>query len=99
LGDLFQTMLRFADAKQTDHTYILSGKHHLLHPDTMIEPYDVNLNLVSQAELMQWSEKVLEQLKETCDLENDKFYILTNEIYRRHLTPYIVNYQIPMHID
>ena len=99
-GDLFQELMDFAEAKNPTKTFILSGKHHLLELDTEIEPYDVNLNHVSEKELKAWSAKVLEQLMEQgCNLQKDYFYLLTNETYRRHLVTEIKTYEVPFHIE
>ena len=92
--------MHFADAEKPDKVFILSGKHHLLKLEEIIEPYDVNLNLVSEEALVTWSNKVLNQLKaEGCDLEKDYFYLLTNETYRRHLMTEIKQYEVPFYIE
>lgn len=99
-GDLFKKSMDFAEAKNPAKIFILSGKHHLLELETEIEPYDVNLNNVLEAELKDWSAKVLTQLKETgFDLQNDYFYLLTNETYRRHLVTEIKQYEVPFYIE
>lgn len=99
-GDLFKQLMDFAKAKNPAKIFILSGKHHLLDLETEIEPYDVNLNHVSEEELKDWSAKVLAQLVETgCDLQNDYFYLLTNETYRRHLVTEIKQYEVPFYIE
>jgi len=99
-GDLFQQLMDFANAKNPTKVFILSGKHHLLDLETEIAPYDVNLNHVSETALKEWSTKVLEQLVEKgCDLQENYFYLLTNETYRRHLVPAIRRYEIPFYIE
>ncbi len=99
-GDLFKQLMDFAEAQQPAHIFILSGKYHLLELETEIEPYDVNLNKVSEEALVDWSNKVLTQLKEKgCDLQNDYFYLLTNETYRRHLVSDIKQYEVPFYIE
>ncbi len=99
-GDLFQELMAFAEAKNPAKVFILSGKYHLLDLDTEIEPYDVNLNHVSETELKAWSAKVIAQLKAAgCNLQNDYFYLLTNETYRRHLVTEIKYYEVPFHIE
>jgi len=99
-GDLFQQLMEFAKAKNPAKIFILSGKHHLLDLDTEIAPYDVNLNHVSEEKLKQWSAKVLKQLVAAdCDLQNDYFYLLTNETYRRHLISEIKQYEVPFYIE
>ncbi len=99
-GDLFKKLMDFAEAQHPANIFILSGKHHLLDLETEIEPYDVNLNEVSEEALKAWSNKVLTQLKEkACDLQNDYFYLLTNETYRRHLVSKIKQYEVPFYIE
>ena len=99
-GDLFQELMDFAKAKKPAKIFVLSGKHHLLDLETEIEPYDVNLNHVSEKVLKAWSTKVLEQLVTAgCDLQKDYFYLLTNETYRRHLVPAIKQYEVPFYIE
>ena len=99
-GELFQELMAFAKAKGPAKIFILSGKHHLLELTTEIAPYDVNLNHVSTTELKAWSAKVLAQLvTQGCDLQNDYFYLLTNETYRRHLVTEIKHYEVPFHIE
>jgi len=98
-GDLFKQLMDFAKAKNPTKIFILSGKHHLLDLDTEIEPYDVNLNKVSEEELKDWSVKVLEQLKEKgCNLKEDYFYLLTNDVYRKYLVQEIKHFEVPFYI-
>ncbi|MFK7981557.1 MAG: DUF6884 domain-containing protein [Saprospiraceae bacterium] len=99
-GELFQELMDFANAKNPAKIFILSGKHHLLALNTEIAPYDVNLNHISEKELKAWSAKVLAQLvAKGCDLQNDYFYLLTNETYRRHLVTAIKQYEVPFYIE
>ena len=99
-GDLFKQLMGFEADKNPPKIFILSGKHHLLDLATEIEPYDVNLNHVSEGKLRDWSAKVLEQLvAQGCDLQKDYFYLLTNETYRRHLVTEIKQYEVPFYIE
>ena len=99
-GELFKKLMGFAKDTKPAKIFILSGKHHLLKLDTEIAPYDVNLNHVSEDALKDWSAKVLEQLiEEGCNLQNDYFYLLTNETYRRHLLTAIKQYEVPFYIE
>jgi len=99
-GQLFEKLMQFAEAQAPTAIFILSGKHHLLSLETEIAPYDVNLNHVSEKELKDWSKKVLNQLVEAgCDLQNDYFYLLTNETYRRHLVTEMKHYEAPFYIE
>jgi len=97
-GELFQQLWSYGQLLHPDQVFILSGKHHLLHPDTIIEPYDVNLNEASEDDLRHWSKKVVTQLSRCADLRQDTFYILANETYRKYLTDKIQNYRVPIHI-
>jgi len=99
-GDLFKQLMGFAANKNPAKIFILSGKHHLLDLEMEIEPYDVNLNHVSEEALKDWSAKVLAQLIDKgCDLQQDYFYLLTNETYRRHLVTEIKQYEVPFYIE
>lgn len=99
-GQLFEKLMQFAEAQNPAAIFILSGKHHLLTLEEEIAPYDVNLNHVSEAALKDWSTKVLNQLVEAgYDLQNDYFYLLTNEVYRRHLVSQMKNYEAPFYIE
>lgn len=99
-GKLFEQLMEFAHAQNPTAIFILSGKHHLLDLDTEIAPYDVNLNKVSEEELKNWSTKVLEQLrKKGCNLKEDYFYILTNDVYRKYLVEEIKHFEVPFHIE
>jgi len=46
--------------------FILSAKHGLLHPDEVIEPYDVSLEGSSAAESRAWADRVGPRLVELC---------------------------------
>lgn len=45
-----------------DRWYVLSAKHGLVAPETVIEPYDETLTKLGKAERQAWGEKVTEQL-------------------------------------
>lgn len=47
-----------------DDWYITSAEHHILHPDTEIEPYDKSLTEMSAAERRAWGGPTSEQLRE-----------------------------------
>jgi len=99
-GQLFEKLMQFAEAQNPTAIFILSGKHHLLNLETEIAPYDVNLNHVSEEALKDWSAKVLRQLIEAgYDLQNDFFYLLTNETYRRHLVSEMKYFEAPFYIE
>lgn len=41
VSQLFKKCLRLRRTDLRYRWYVLSAKHHLLHPDTVIEPYDM----------------------------------------------------------
>lgn len=60
----FRKARRYAEANH-DEWYILSAKHHLLHPDgPPIEPYEETLNQASVDEKRSWAQTVYQQLQE-----------------------------------
>jgi hypothetical protein len=68
-----------------DRWYDLSAKHGLLHPDTVIEPYDIKLDVNHRTAppIHQWAAKVREQLEvELAGIENVRLLILADEQYR-----------------
>lgn len=98
-GPLFQQLLHYAAAQKPDHQFILSGKYGLLKMNQIIEPYDVNLNLATEEELKIWAKRVLKELAEHADFEQDHFVLLTNPTYAKHLIPNFKSYEIPIKIE
>ena len=98
-GEVFEQLMNYAYSRKADKIFILSAKHYLLHLETEIAPYDLNLNHQPEAALLAWSNKVLEQLAQEADLEHDLFVYLTNELYRKYLTPHTPNYEVPFVIE
>lgn len=64
---------------------ILSAKHHLVNPETRLEPYDFSLKSLSSAEQIGWATRVFEQLKVSSS-PNDRLAILADELYSRDLS-------------
>ncbi|HEB61861.1 MAG TPA: hypothetical protein ENI82_01805 [Bacteroidetes bacterium] len=98
-GELFEQLMNYAHSLNPDQIFILSGKHHLLHLETEIEPYDLNLNHQSEEALIAWSNKVLQQLAQIADLRKDLFVYLTNDVYRKYLSQHTPNFKVPFVID
>lgn len=98
-GPLFQRMMTYAHSLNAKKIFILSGKHHLLHLDTVIAPYDLNLEHVPEADLLQWSEMVLNQLRQEANLQEDHFVLLTSPTYRKYLVREMNSYDISFDID
>ena len=93
---LFKYGLKYAKSFNPDRIFILSAKYGLVSSDKIIAPYNKTLNDMSSKENIKWSNKVLEDLKKVCDLDNDQVIFLAGENYRKYLLPHIKNYAIPM---
>jgi hypothetical protein len=89
-------MMAYSERLTPKSTFILSAKHGLLHPDTVIEPYEQTLKRMRADEREAWAHDVLGALRQNCDLERDQFVFLAGEPYRRDLVPHIKHYAVPM---
>jgi hypothetical protein len=70
-----------------DFWFILSAKHGLVHPGTVLEPYDVALYDLSAEEQRQWGERVLAGILE---FDYDaRYLILAGKAYREHIVPFL----------
>ena len=66
--------------------FVLSAKYGLVHPDEVIEPYDLTLNTMGVADRRRWASKVLNQLEP--HLEGIEAVIfLAGHRYREFLEP------------
>ena len=96
VSPLFKKNLQYAKSLNADNIFILSAKYGLLRLNEEIEPYDRALNKMHSNEIKEWANSVLNQLKKTTDLENDRFVFLAGNNYRKFLLPYVKHYNIPM---
>lgn len=96
ISTLFNLNLQFAYSLNPDNVYILSAKHGVLDLETEVEPYNLTLNNMSSSEIKDWASKVLSQLKEKTDLDNDDFIFLAGDKYRKYLIHHIKSYEIPL---
>jgi len=87
-----------------DRWYVLSAKHGLVHPDTILEPYDVKLGRVIPREpersaqpIHQWADMVRGQLAvELADVPRVTLITVAGEQYRTVLHPCQWPYAVPM---
>lgn len=93
---LFRMNLKYAEQFSPKKIFILSAKHGLVHLDEEIDPYDVTLNEMSASERKEWAARVVSQLRENADLENDHFVVLAGQKYRQYLLPYLRSYEVPL---
>lgn len=93
---LFKKSYSYAIRKDPDSIFILSAEHGLLHPDTIIDPYEKTLNRMPVAERKMWASKVIQDLSKQCDLEKDLFLILAGRKYCEFLLPHLRKVENPM---
>lgn len=61
-----------------------------------VEPYDITLNKMPANQIKDWAKKVIKQLRDKTDLENDRFIFLAGMKYRKFLLPHLTGYEVPM---
>ena len=93
-SSLFKKSLARAKKLNPDAIYILSGKHHLLPLDKVIEPYNQRVSS-KKDENEAWGTKVIEQLKKVTDLQNDKFIIYAGKDYVTPIKSSLKNVILP----
>lgn len=79
-----------------EEIYILSAEYGLVSKDTVLAPYDYTLMHKSKDIKIGWSNKVLNQMRETFSLEEDEFIILAGNDYYEYLLPSIKKYWLPL---
>lgn len=71
-----------------DKWFILSAKHHLVEPETYIEPYDETLNEKTVKERKEWSKIVFNQIKDKLPNPSEyELYFHAGVRYREFLIP------------
>ena len=92
----FKFNLAYAESLKPDAIFILSAKHGLLPMDQIVAPYDETLNGKGTAEIKEWAERVLAQLRRVANLQNDEFIILAGRPYRRFIMPRLRRVKVPL---
>lgn len=98
VSPLFKKASAYAELT-CDRWYVLSAKHGLVHPDTVLEPYDIRLgtNHRTTPPIHQWAAGVKAQLaEELAGLDNVKLVALAGEQYRTAVYFGAFEYEIPM---
>lgn len=96
-SDLFQKSFAYAESRHPDAVFILSAKHGLVHPDEVLEPYDLTLNTMSTRDIAAWAERVFAQLQTRTDVQHDHFVFLAGDRYRRFLASRLGSVEVPLH--
>ncbi len=82
ISPLFQGRRRCVE-RTCDSWFVLSAKHGLVAPDTVLEPYDQTLKEVGRAERRRWSAAVLSAMKvELGSFNSTVFEIHAGKDYR-----------------
>ena len=68
--------------------YILSAKYGLVHPDTVISPYDKTLNAMGVNDRREWATKVENQMDEILS-EYNEVIVFAGQRYREYLEDYL----------
>jgi hypothetical protein len=73
IGSLFVASRKYVESVYGNNYCILSAKYHLLHPDDIIEPYDMFLGKFKKEEKQEWwritSNMLLEEFSENTEYE------------------------------
>ena len=93
---LFKLNLKYAEKMAPDEIFVLSAKHGLLRLEQEIEPYEQTLSNMRSKEIKVWANRVIDQIRNVCSVENSEFTFLAGEKYRKHLLPHIGNYELPL---
>jgi len=80
---LFRLSRAWVEHHCPDGWYILSAKHHLLHPDAQVVSYDQALRDLPAVQRALWNRAVAQQLE---TLMPCRFIVLAGELYRQALT-------------
>jgi hypothetical protein len=96
VSQLFRKASAYAE-KTCDRWYILSAKHGLVHPDAVLEPYDMKLGTKSGPPIRLWIDGASEQLTaELAGIENPEILALCGEQYRQVIYRGRWAYEAPM---
>ncbi|KRE81358.1 DUF6884 domain-containing protein [Arthrobacter sp. Soil764] len=97
VSPLFKKASAFAESSCV-RWYVLSAKHRLVHPDTVLEPYDQRLSgSRASAANQEWADMVRKQLEDELNgVENITLLALAGEQYRTILRDVPWPYEVPM---
>ena len=77
---LFQKCWEYAQTLNPDKIYILSAKHHLLNPNTEINPYNAYMGDFSEEKKKEWADEVYKEMKAAHIDFNAKTYFSLEKI-------------------
>ena len=101
-SQLFKKASAYAE-RECERWYVLSAKHGLVHPDTVLEPYDMKLGQRATPgnpggpAIHEWAQRVRDQLAVELDgLPKVRLVTLAGEQYQTVLRPCQWPFSIPM---
>jgi hypothetical protein len=98
VSPLFRALRAYAEAS-AEKWFILSAKHGLVHPETVVAPYERTLMKMRSAERHEWANRVSAALTPILQ-SGDEVIMLAGERYREGLLPWLsyrgVNVTIPL---
>ncbi len=97
--DLYMPSALFSKARAYsesayDEWYVLSAEHGLLHPETIVEPYDVTLNNMGIAARREWGRRVWKDLR---TLLPCVIFFHAGIRYRETIVPILREFNITFH--
>ena len=87
ISPLFRAWREYA-IRNADAWYILSAKYGLLHPDQVVEPYELTLKKLRKPERVAWAKCVQAQLSTALPTTADVIF-LGGTHYREELVPFL----------
>lgn len=90
LSNLFNLGKAYLE-KHCDTWFILSAKHYLLDPETIIENYDVTLNNFKKPQRIEWTSQVWHDLKHLLKEKPVKVIIVAGKNYRENLETFLID--------
>lgn len=93
---LFKKEYEYAKSLNPDSIYILSAKYGLLHPDSIIEPYEQTLKSAKDYEIKKWSIMVAKQIKKEKVSTNQKAVFLCGKNYYKYIKNLFSSYEAPL---
>ena len=96
-SELFKTSLAYARKLTTDENIrILSGKFGVLRLDDVIEPYNVTLKTMTNAQRERWGHYVMGQLRSQGITSDRPAIFLTGELYEKFVKDYFQHSENPL---
>jgi hypothetical protein len=95
-SDFFRKCLAYAESLNPDKILVLSSKYGIVGLDEEKESYDVDLKGKPAGVRRRWAEKVIAELKNECDINNDHFVLLATDAYLEYIHSSLKSKEIPM---